>query len=357
MSISINLVRSIFQRPFKLDQANQYSFVRSFLTGCLLLLGVTIFNSAHATCTVTGTTTGTYTYTASTIANSAPLNFSGTITCTGGSPPKAGTSQYICIMASLNNTSSTTSSVNGTSLPYTVTGSLGGAGSSSTKFTNGVWIGPATTSASNNILSYSIAITIPAQSSTLVAYPIGTYTATVKIYWDMQANSSTICEGNTATGSSNWDGGNMTLTANYIIPSFCQLNSTSAVNFGSISDIGTTRVNYDAAGAVNTTCNYGTAYTIYLDLGKYYNSSTGYRRMYNASSGQYIPYQLYKDSSHSTIWNATGGTSSTGGSGGVSLTGSGSAVNTSVYGRIPVNTTIPTIPNTYSDSVVVTVTY
>ena len=35
-------------------------------------------------------------------------------------------------------------------------------------------------------------------------------------------------------------------------------------------------------------------------------------------NNDYIPYQLYKDSNYSTVWDATGGVTNVGGSGGVS---------------------------------------
>ncbi|MBD0095878.1 spore coat protein U domain-containing protein, partial [Acinetobacter baumannii] len=38
-------------------------------------------------------------------------------------------------------------------------------------------------------------------------------------------------------------------------------------------------------------------------------------------NNDYIPYQLYKDSNYSTVWDATGGVTNVGGSGGVSKTG------------------------------------
>ncbi|MFX6555951.1 SCPU domain-containing protein, partial [Acinetobacter baumannii] len=81
------------------------------------------------------------------------------------------------------------------------------------------------------------------RSGTLVAYPKGTYIGTVQLYWDMQASSSTVCEGDSGGG---WDSGNTTITANYVVPSFCQLDSTSNVDFGNISDIGTTSRDYTA---------------------------------------------------------------------------------------------------------------
>lgn len=101
-----------------------------------------------------------------------------------------------------------------------------------------------------------------------------------------------------------------------MVPSLCQLNSTSTVDFGNINDIGTTKRDYTAQGAVNTTCNYGTPYSIYLGDGNH-RIAGGFRRMIH-DNNDYIPYQLYKDSNYSTVWDATGGVTNVGGSGGVS---------------------------------------
>ena len=152
-----------------------------------------------------------------------------------------------------------------------------------------------------------------------------------------------------------WDSGDTLLTANFVVPSLCQLNSTSTVDFGNINDISITKRDYTAQGAVNATCNYGTPYSIYLGDGN--NRITGgFRRMINSNS-EFIPYQLYKDSNYSTVWDATGGVTNVGGAGGVSKTGSGIAQSTPVYGKIPQGTSIASRPGSYSDSVVVTVTY
>lgn len=139
------------------------------------------------------------------------------------------------------------------------------------------------------------------------------------------------------------------------IESFCQLDSTSNVDFGNISDIGTTSRDYTAQGAINATCNNGTPYSIYLGDGNN-RISGGFRRMTNGSS-QYIPYQLYKDTAYSTVWDTTGGITAVGGSGGVSKTGSGTSQISNVYGKIPQGTAISSTPGNYSDSIVVTVTY
>ncbi|SSU20474.1 putative secreted protein [Acinetobacter baumannii] len=193
-----------------------------------------------------------------------------------------------------------------------------------------VWSGPVSTVATNGVFNFSLTVKVPARTGLITAFPTGTYTGTVQLFWDMQANSSTLCEGDSGGG---WDSGNATFTSNFVIPTLCQLNSTSNVDFG----------------------NPGLPYTIYLGDGNN-RISGGFRRMTNGSS-QYIPYQLYKDSNYSSVWDATGGITNVGGSGGVSSSGTGSAQSTNVYGRIPQGTTISSTPGNYSDSVVVTVTY
>lgn len=322
--------------------------IKYILAPVLFFILYAFFSSAHAACAVTGTTNGTYTYTAATINSDATITYTGTIRCTNvGSTAQI--SQYMCMKTVFTGATTANNSV---TLPYTVTATVGGAGSSTTNQTSNVWYGPVTTVAPSNIVSYSVSIKVPARSGSLTTYPIGTYTGSIQLFWDMQANSSSVCEGNSGGG---WDSGNTTITANYIVPSLCQLDSTSNVDFGNINDIGTTSRDYTAQGVVNTTCNNSTPYSIYLGDGNN-RIVGGFRRMTNGSS-EYIPYQLYKDSNYSTVWDTTGGVNTVGGSGGVSKTGSGSAQSTNVYGKIPQGTTISTTPGKYSDTIVVTVTY
>jgi len=339
---------SVKRHSFWMKSKNLSLAIKYLLVMVLVFILYAFFSSAHAACTVTGTTNNTFTYTAATINSDANINFSGTISCLGGrTTPEI--SAYMCMKTVFTGTTNTNNSV---SLPYTVTATVGGAGSSTTNQTSNVWYGPVRTVASNNIISYSVNVKVPARTGSLIAYPKGTYTGTVQLFWDMQASSSTVCEGDSGGG---WDSGSATITANYVVPSLCQLDSTSNVDFGNINDIGTTSRDYTAQGAVSTTCNNGTSYSIYLGDGNN-RIAGGFRRMTNGSS-QYIPYQLYKDSSYSTVWDATGGVTAVGGTGGVSKTGSGNAQSTNVYGKIPQGTAISTTPGNYSDTIVVTVTY
>ncbi|QXB46309.1 Csu type fimbrial protein [Acinetobacter seifertii] len=319
--------------------------LKYFIGICLFYLVYAFFSPTHAACTVAGTTNNTFIYTAANINSDATVNFSGTITCTNGGIIQI--SPFMCMKTVFTGTTSANNSV---SLPYTVTATVGGAGSSTTNQTSNVWYGPVVTVASNNILSYSVNVKVPARTGSLIAYPQGTYTTTVQLFWDMDILAA-LCLGDVIS----WSSGNVTLTANFVVPTLCQLNSTSNVDFGNINDIGITKRDYTTQGAVNTTCNSGTPYSIYLGDGNN-RISGGFRRMAN-SNNEFIPYQLYKDAAYSSVWDATGGVNSVGGPGGVSGTGTGNAQTTTVYGKIPQGTTIASRPGSYSDSVVVTVTY
>lgn len=323
--------------------------IKYLLVMVLVFILYAFFSSAHASCTVTGTTNNTYNYTAATINSDAVLTYTGTIRCYGGhtTPEISG---YMCMKTVFTGTTNPNTNV---SLPYTVTATVGGAGSSTTNHTSNIWYGPVrTVTSNNNVISYSVNIKVPARTGSLLAYPKGTYTGTIQLFWDMQASSSTVCEGDSGGG---WDSGNTTITANYVVPSLCQIDSTSNVDFGNINDIGKTTRDYTAQGVVNTTCNNGLPYSIYLGDGNN-RIAGGFRQMTNGS-GQYIPYQLYQNSNYSAVWDTTGGVSAVGGSGGVSKTGSGNSQGTNVYGKIPQGTTISTAPGNYSDAIVVTVTY
>lgn len=322
-----------------------FLYLKYFIGICLFYLVYAFFSPTHAACTVAGTTNNTFIYTAANINSDATVNFSGTITCTNGGIIQI--SPFMCMKTVFTGTTSANNSV---SLPYTVTATVGGAGSSTTNQTSNVWYGPVVTVASNNILSYSVNVKVPARTGSLIAYPQGTYTTTVQLFWDMDIIAA-LCLGDVIS----WSSGNVTLTANFVVPTLCQLNSTSNVDFGNINDIGITKRDYTTQGAVNTTCNSGTPYSIYLGDGNN-RISGGFRRMAN-SNNEFIPYQLYKDAAYSSVWDATGGVNSVGGTGGVSGTGTGNAQTTTVYGKIPQGTTIASRPGSYSDSVVVTVTY
>lgn len=318
----------------------------NFILGFFLILFCLFFSQeGQAACTFTNISPQNYTYNAANINSDATITFNGDLRCYNGNSNIPTTSQYICSKAIFTGQ---TSQNNSSLLNYRISNlSVGGLLKPST-LTSDKWEGPARTSSTNGVINYSFNVTVPAQAS-LIVNPKGVYSGTVKLYVDMQQNSGTVCEG--GSGDNNgWDSGAQIFNFTYTVPTFCQFNSTQEVNFGSIRDIGTLKNNVDANGAVMTTCNAGTPYSIYLDNGNYKSE----RRM--SSGSNYLPYQLYKESARTNIWNTAGGTGAINGSGGVSLTGTGSQQTTSVFGRIAQGTILPP-PGNYTDTVIVSVTY
>ena len=139
-------------------------FLKYFIGICLFYLVYAFFSPAHAACTVSGTTNNTFIYTAANINSDATVNLSGTITCTNLGLPQI--SNFMCMKTVFTGT---TNAINSVTLPYTVTATVGGAGSSTTNQTSNVWYGPVATIASNNIVSYSVNVKVPARTGSLIA--------------------------------------------------------------------------------------------------------------------------------------------------------------------------------------------
>lgn len=140
------------------------------------------------------------------------------------------------------------------------------------------------------------------------------------------------------------------ITQNQMSPSFavlanvipnCKVTAQN-INFGNSGVLDTA---VDANGGLGVTCTPGTAYNIGLNNGLTGTGPTA-RRMTLGS--QAVTYGLYKDAARSQPWGDSGGTLVPG-------TGAGTAQSLPVYGRVPTQPT-PS-PGTYSDTVVVTVTY
>jgi len=123
----------------------------------------------------------------------------------------------------------------------------------------------------------------------------------------------------------------------------CSVNA-STLNFGST---GVLRSSLDATSTVTLTCTNAAPYTVALDGGLSGATNPAQRKM--SQSSEQVTYGLYQDSARTQPWGDSVGTNTAAG------TGSGLAQMFTVYGRVPAQTT-PS-PGTYSDTVVVTVTY
>ncbi len=108
-----------------------------------------------------------------------------------------------------------------------------------------------------------------------------------------------------------------------------------------------TGVNNDSSANVTVNCSNGGTYTVALGAGSNSNGTT--RRM-AGPSGQFLTYAIYSNAGRTTTW----GNGTTFGAQ-VSGTGTGSNQTLTAYGRVPSGQS-PT-PGSYTDTVVVTITY
>lgn len=121
----------------------------------------------------------------------------------------------------------------------------------------------------------------------------------------------------------------------------CTLSATN-INFGSH---GILSAAVTANGHLTLKCTSTMSYTVALGNGNNGSSPTA-RNMKLGSS--LITYGLYKDNGFASPWGDTGGTVATG-------TGSGANQDLTVYGRVPAQAT--PAAGTYTDTIIVTVTY
>ena len=190
----------------------------------------------------------------------------------------------------------------------------------------------------------------------------GTATATLNAYGLISANQSTV-----PPGTYTWTTGSPGLGYAYRTTASCPLTTTRTYNTGAGATVWTATVqsycsvssatlNFGSTGILSaaktasspllTTCTNGTPYAIALDGGQTGASDPTHRAMSKGS--EFVYYGLYKDSALSQPWGTAAGTTA-------SSTGSGAAQSLPVYGNVPIQAT-PS-PGTYSDTVVVTLTY
>ena len=137
-------------------------------------------------------------------------------------------------------------------------------------------------------------------------------------------------------------GAGLMAAASLAHPAACTV-STTGLNFGNYDVFST--LNDDITGTVAVNCPSGTAYSISLSSGF---GTFASRTM--TSGTNLLNYNLYLDATRLTIWG-----DGSAGTGTVSGTGTGSAVGSTVYGRIPWGQNA--FVGSYSDVVIVTVTF
>ena len=165
--------------------------------------------------------------------------------------------------------------------------------------------------------------------------PPGSYTSTLNL--SSYANTNTSACPFTGLGTSS-----TSFAATATVPATCRVSATN-LNFGTVA---TLTGNIDTTNSVSPACTNGTPYNVGLDKGLYGTSVTT-RQM--SGDVAVVNYSLFQNAARTRNWGNMVGTDTVAG------TGTGSAQNLTVYGRIPPQTT--PAPGTYNDTIVVTVTY
>ncbi|MEO6928900.1 MAG: spore coat protein U domain-containing protein [Casimicrobiaceae bacterium] len=123
----------------------------------------------------------------------------------------------------------------------------------------------------------------------------------------------------------------------------CNVTPTT-LDFGTV---GLLIANTPGTSTIGVQCSSGSAYNVGLDAGLGGGGNINARQM--ALGANRIAYQLYSNTTRTTVWGNTVGTNTVAG------TGNGNVQNLTVYGSVPAQTT-PSA-GVYTDTVVVTVTY
>ncbi|WP_414492493.1 spore coat U domain-containing protein [Stenotrophomonas maltophilia] len=139
-----------------------------------------------------------------------------------------------------------------------------------------------------------------------------------------------------------------TATAN-VLPQ-CGSYVTTNMNFGNVT--GSIPANIDQTATLTLTCLKNTAYQVSLNNGQNNPTATSTRRMATTigASTYYLTYELYRDSTRTQRWGNTLTVDTASG------TGTGSAQQLTIYGRVPPVTGQPPA-GIYNDVVQVTITY
>ena len=139
---------------------------------------------------------------------------------------------------------------------------------------------------------------------------------------------------------------NMPVTTQVIAA--CSIDA-GAMTFGNYDP--TSADDLTVSATIASTCTSGAAATISMDEGSFAGTGSTtaapVRRMIGAD-GSYLNYAVYSDSGYSAVWGGTDATD-------IAVTGTGSAVNSTAYGKVTAGQAANV--TTFADSVVVTLTY
>ncbi len=174
--------------------------------------------------------------------------------------------------------------------------------------------------------------------------PAGTYTqsfsSTAATVYALPNPGSTACSSITSNPTT------FSLSTSATLVSDCLISATD-LNFGTA---GLLTSALTASSAVTLNCTNQAPWTLALSTGSGSGATFSNRLLTRSGGTQTVGYNLYTSSAYTTVWGDGTGSSST-----VAGTGTGLAQSTTVFGRVPAQTTPQA--GTYSDSIIVTVTY
>jgi len=124
----------------------------------------------------------------------------------------------------------------------------------------------------------------------------------------------------------------------------CSVSSTD-LGFGNYDALAAQAL--DTTSTVSVQCTLSTGYSVGLNAGIGSGATVTTRKMTSTDSAT-LDYSLYQDNGRSVVWGESGAAAVTG-------TGTGAQVDHTVYGRIPTGQYVS--PDTYSDTITVTVTF
>lgn len=308
-----------------------------------LLLTLSCVPSALADCTSSSGTGNFGSVSSFTVASTAqPVTATSGFRCTGSALSLLSTNTVTATIASTANATGTTArlynSTTGQYLPYLICKDSACA--------TPVNVGSSTTWSSTTLLGLlglfnatDGSLPLYLRTTTGANLAAGTYTDVININWTYR-----ICFIGVLGVCVYTDGTAQTsIAVTLTVTNFCYIDNAPNVNFGSAAfSSGFAPV---TSNTLSVRCTLGAAYTINLASN---NPSTGqYRQMSSLQSGTtyYLQYQIAK--ADTTVWTASNNHSTTG-------TGTSQAIGYTAT----VNASQPNQPaGTYSDTVIVTVTY
>lgn len=140
-------------------------------------------------------------------------------------------------------------------------------------------------------------------------------------------------------------------TATFLVTLNIVANCSIAANPLTFGVAGTLSSPVVGTSTLTVRCTSTTPYNVGLNGGNVANSTVTARLLAGTATGNTtttVPFQLYQDSAHNTIWGNTQGTNTQGG------VGTGTAQTLTVYGLVAAQPTVP-VPDSYQSTVTATV--